>query len=255
MRYFELVEAPIRDLEVHGMDKPGTFSDVDRRLLSNPAHIQKIRNQFESQTYDFDLYFINQTGHSYLDKWGGFNGAFNDDNSDHTGQSDPAFLDTRFGLKLHPKSDTITVVYLSNANEINSISLTPWIVAHRFAHALTENAKTLSPPLRRAMESLPSFAAGNLAPDVPQLGTQLTLAALMTNRSARMGMHSEFREELIAQYLITGTIKLALRPDTPLAHGVDRAYVEKRIGFIGRKIRQNIENILNECVGKIFVSV
>jgi hypothetical protein len=35
----ELFEAPIGDLEVHHMDKPGTFPDADRKLLQTSVRL------------------------------------------------------------------------------------------------------------------------------------------------------------------------------------------------------------------------
>src|SRR6185437_15094198 len=137
----------------------------------------------------------------------------------HSGIVDSTFLQSHFGLEIQANSDAITVVYISNANEENSIPMTPWIVAHRFAHSLTDNKKSLPPELSNVLDKIPDRFA-NLLPDIPQLGLQFTLGKLMTNRSARMGiMVEEYREEMIAQYLITGHVRLALPKNEVLAHG------------------------------------
>ena len=37
---------------------------------------------------------------------------------------------------IKPKKESITCVYFSNADTITRHPLTPWIIAHRFGHAL-----------------------------------------------------------------------------------------------------------------------
>lgn len=266
MKYSEISEAPVGDLQVHHMDEPGTFPDRDRRLLSNPAHVDKIRKRFDTVSFDFDLYFVNQPSVHYardlspeeMDYETGiarnpahtskFTQQWFDDNK-VGGEHTTEFIKQRFGISITPNPNNITVVYVSNANEENNVSMTPWIVAHRFGHALTDNKLELRPALRRLLYELPDMYSSIIQ------GEALKITDVMTNRSARLGTLNpgEAIEELIAQYIIHGQIKLALRPGTKVKSNPHD--INDRLIHLGRKITVLIDKIMDECVGHIFVSL
>ncbi len=269
MKYSEITEAPIGNLEVYDMDQPGTFPDADRKLLTNPAHLQKIKRNFELNTFDFDMYFINQPDVSYtypipydddpetkFKRPQAFTDRWYEDLEDYAGLVSPDILDIKFGMQIRPNPDAITVVYLSNANEENSIPMTPWIVAHRFAHSLTDNKKSLTPELTSALREIPDRFS-NLAPHHPMFnGVSFNLLTLMTNRSARLGiMSEEYKEEMIAQYLITGSVKLAYPESKPLPDGIDRTMVNNQVRGISNRMTVAIDHIMDRCVGHIFIAV
>lgn len=77
MKYIELFETPIGNLEVGGMNKSsGTFPERDRKLLTNSEHIKKIRYSFANTPYLFHFYFINRTDVKYLNDKGKFTNKF-----------------------------------------------------------------------------------------------------------------------------------------------------------------------------------
>lgn len=257
MRYSEIMEAPIGTMDVSDMDQPGSFSDVDRKLLSNPAHIEKIKKHFDLNTFDFDLYFINQVGVQYMEpvptRYDDPNekfkrpfrgtGRFYDDLEDQTGQISPQTAKAKYGIvSLNP--DAITIIYLSNANEENPIPMTPWIVAHRFAHALTENQR-VPPGVSSGLAKLADLKI----PLIKDFQIDTPLTKLMTNRSARNGTigAGEFREEMISQYLTTGRVTLALPGAEPK--------VQTGIQKLANQINIIIDKIMDSCVGHVFVSV
>jgi hypothetical protein len=258
----KIVEAPVGNLEVHNMDQPGTFPNADRRLLTNPAHIKKIRQRFEKVPFLFDLYFINQPGKEYtrslypedgqaLDdrRLHAFTDEWYEDDSNYIGETTPEFVKMKWGLDIKP-SEAISVIYLSNANEEDSVSMTPWIIAHRFAHAITDADKRNRDMYRMVMQSIPD--SYHVLPELP-----ISLAKLMTQRSARVsnGMLPEYREELIAQYIIMGGVKLALPAHfSTLYPNIDYQKATQRVKQFANSISVKIDRIMDYCVGKIFIS-
>lgn len=284
MRYKEITEAPIGNIEVHNMDQPGTFSDADRKLLTNPAHIQRIKNRFELNTFQFDLYFINQPGVEYatplayppdddvvFKRTNAFTNQWQNDLKDYAGVADPVLLKTKFGITIAPDPESITVAYLSNANEENSIPITPCIVAHRFGHALTDEPERLTADIKFALRQIPDAWTSPLS----DLGITIPFCKLLTTRAARTGImpYEEMREELIAQYLTVGGVSFAIpqmlknsisgdepSSDTRWAEQVARtvhmtAAIDDRLKKLGMRITVLIDRILNECLGRIFIAV
>lgn len=269
MRYSEITEAPIGTLDVSDMDRPGSFSDADRKLLSNPAHIEKIKKRFDFNTHDFDLYFINQIGvtyaepNPYQDPDDSTKRPFRstqryfDDVEEETGTISPQVAKSKFGIvKLDPGA--ITVIFLSNTNEDNPIPMTPWMVAHRFAHVITDNVR-LPPELSNVMSSertrLPDAFSNPL---LKEFGIKVSVLAMMTSRSARRGIlqSGEMREEMISQYLtVKGGVSLALPANVEIPDGVDRNLVNQRIEQLARQCNVRLDKIMDECIGHVFVSV
>lgn len=264
MKYHEITEAPIGNLEVHNMDQPGTFADVDRKLLTNPAHIEKIKKRFDLNSFLFDLYFVNlpdrqfarpvpfpsddpddkyKRTHTFTDEW--------QTALDQSGIIDPDDLRSKFGVNVRPNPEAISVVFISNANEENSIPMTPWMVAHRFAHALYDNIGRTPDKLQDALRKIPDRFR-TLAADIPHSN----LLTLMTNRSARLAiMGQEYLQEMIAQYLTTGgLVRLAYPKNAPLPPDMTQSQLDKRIKQLGNQMSVLIDRIMDQCVGLVFLA-
>lgn len=268
MKYSEIMEAPIGTLDVSDMDQEGSFAAPDRRLLSNPAHLQKIRKHFDLNTFDFDLYFINRVGVKYSEpspyeqEPGEIRRPvratkdYYSDAETHTGTISPAMA-MIFGVTNH-NPDAITVIYFSNTNEENPIPMTPWMVAHRFAHVITDGTR-LPEELTNLMQSERSrLPEGSSHPLLKQFGIEVPLVKMMTSRSARTGMLSsgELREEMISQYLTTRKgVTLALPAGIEIPDGVDPQAVQARVAQIASSCNVKIDKIMDACIGQIFISV
>lgn len=224
----DLIEAPIGNLEVHKMDEPGTFPDADRKLLTNPAHIQKIRKKFEKTPYLFNLYFVNKPSENlYVNKDGKFTDTFQTDLENYNGFSNiKDEVKELTGLDVVPDPSAITVVFVSNANSINSVNMTPWMVAHRIGHAMSD-----------------AFY-GDWNAVLKKLNKEF-----LTMRSARQDQlnDGDGPVELVAQYLMQGKITIKI-PD-------DYEIIRDKIEGIRDAANNLIKNGLDKCVGRILISI
>lgn len=104
--------------------KPGPFRGVDKKLVPHPKNQLKAEKFFEKTPYDFRLFFSNISG----------TGRY----SEH-GPMDPKNVEIIFGDAakdiIDGHEDAITVVYVGNEGD-RKVMLTPWLMAHRFGHAI-----------------------------------------------------------------------------------------------------------------------
>lgn len=256
MRYRELTEAPIGDLSVHNMDEPGSFPEVDRKLMQSPRHIERIHQRFANVPYTFNLYFVNRPNVEYTrdlapeddftrsQQSAAFTDQWNADVDTISGVRTPEFISDVLGVPIRHDSSAITVVYVSNANEDNTIPLTPWIIAHRFGHAMTDNPEATPPEIRQAIRALPDRG--------DEIVGSFPLQGLMTMRSARSATlaYADVHEELIAQYLMQGDILLRFPP-----HSTPTDQEIATLRWTGIRIRDIIERLMDLCVGRVFVAV
>lgn len=267
MRLIDLFEAPISNIETHHMDQPGTFGDSDRKLLQNPQHIAKIVHRFANTDLDFNLFFVNQPGKDYLKKYDFDDGTQTVVNSDaweadyeHAGISTPEQIEQHFGFRVSIDPHAINVVFLSNANAALPIPITPWMVAHRFGHSITDNKDRLPPAIRKLIDQLPTAGENQIffIPELRQYGVGATLsyADVATMRSTRQKqLLGDIREELIAQYLITGQITFKLPDDFAQVPVPYINTVRAKVGEKARYFTGAIDALLNQCVGQVFVAL
>lgn len=260
--------------------KPGSFRGVDKRLVPHPKSELKAAKFFEQTPYDFRLFFANKPG---LRKY-----------QEH-GPMTPDQIVKVFGEEdakkiLENHDDSITVVYVSNRGD-EKVMMTPWIMAHRFGHAVyagarrdkwsawMETEKLFFSTVNRLLDeyygkvgSVFNFRKAdqpywNLTPEYNAL-----FNAIGTQRSSRTGQIRrpyEFMYELFAQYLGTGTITLNPLP-TNLGYGRKvfgnpskylnikpefRDETERRqiSEMLARDMELMFNDVLGNSVGKIFV--
>lgn len=266
MRVIDLFEAPISHYEVHGMDEPGSFPDVDRRNLQAAAHITKIKKHFEKTDYDFNLYFINLKEKNFIDSGDDWPEPAFTFEWEEMLKNDAGYTDTQrvlelTGITIKPDPVAISVIFVSNANVDNTVSMTPWIIAHRFAHALTDAKSRLPQQIQRLFDLIPASGNSEIASaggNPRQLGGyHVSLRQILSMRSARTGTlnKGEDIEELIAQYLIQGKIGIQ-----PLRYPADvvAATQAALMAQINQKVRQiegYLDAILENCVGGMFLAV
>lgn len=253
MRYKEIFlhEAPIADFDVHNMEQPGTFSDRDRALLQDPAHVQHVKQRFQHCPYTFNLYFVNQPGTSYTGRpdsdmrdkgqTGRFTAEWYRDMA-HAGLVSTNTVRALTGLDVKASPDGITVVFLSNASESFPMPMSPWIIAHRVGHALTDNPGPGSLTQRIPDQNDPIRVGG----------ATTTFGAMMTTKSARQGtlVAGEAAAELIAQYIITGDVPLDIPPDLP-----HTPVVKMAVQRVASSVLDALDGILDAAVGKMFLAV
>lgn len=242
------------------MEEPGSFPHVDRRLLQNPQHIEKIKQRFANIDYDFNLYFVNQKGVDYVinDLSDQFTPQWDKDLAQLAGMTTSETIAKVTGLTVTPDPQAITVLYLSNANVDQTVSMTPWIVAHRFGHALTDRYSSLSPAIKSAMERLPhpqSTVASFMAPSERRSkDIFIPLKHVLTMRSARTKvLDGDVIEELLAQFLLQGRILFKL-PDW-FHIPAQAAMLTVQLKQKARQIEEIMRDLLDACVGQMFIAI
>jgi len=218
---------PLGDFE-----KPGPFRGVDKRLVPHPTNQLKTQRFLEKTPYDFRLFFSNIPGTGRYSEYGPMK---------------PEVIQQVFGKQaqsiIDGSEDAITVVFVGNKGD-SKVMMTPWIMAHRFGHAIQAGHRntgssrsgawpeaeqyffnTVNQVLERCYGKVAKDQYGrparsgmswNLTPEYNALfnaiGTQ------RSSRSNEIKRPYEFLYELFAQYLGTGTITLNPLP-TNLGYG------------------------------------
>lgn len=261
-------------------DKPGGFRGVDKRLVPHPKSELKAAKFFERTPYDFRLFFANKPGLSRYQEYGPMTP---DQIVQVFGEEDAKKI-------LDNHDDAITVVYVSNRGD-QKVMMTPWIMAHRFGHAIRagasrdkwsawqETEKLFFSTVNRLLDEYygkvgsvlnfrkadqPNF---NLTPEYNAL-----FNAIGTQRSSRSGQIRrpyEFMYELFAQYLGTGTITLNPLP-TNLGYGRkvfgnpskylniksefrDETELRQASEMLARDMELMFNDVLGNSVGQVYV--
>jgi hypothetical protein len=120
---------PIGDFSQPG--KGGFRHEVDRKLATHPTNIKKIHTFLEQTPFDFRVYALNKPGASKFAEYGEmtydvFELNFSED------IAAKVFADS---------DDAITIVYVGNSGA-ERVMFTPWIMAHRFGHAIQAGGRT-----------------------------------------------------------------------------------------------------------------
>ncbi len=209
-------------------DKPGSFTGVDKKLIPHPKNIQKATKFFEQTPYDFRLFFANISG---LGKYR------------ETGPVSPEQIRQIFNKEqadeiINGSEDTITVIYVNNVGD-RKVMMTPWIMAHRFGHAIqagvrgkrtwsawSEMEKHFFSQINQILVNDYGKQAGAATRRIntddsfrQALSTEYNALfnAIGTQRSSRerqINRPYEFIYEMFAQYLKTGTVTLNPLPNS-----------------------------------------
>lgn len=224
MRAIEfLSEAPLADYVPVGFDQKGTqFKPVDKKLIQHPTNKLKTIKFFEKTPYDFRLFFIDSPGYRKFRE---------------TGEKSPEQIQNIFkdGAQqiLKNSDNAITVVFIGNYGD-QRVMMTPWIMGHRFGHALSATTrgkignkgaetdswlKTEKYFFRTINDIIKNFYNKQTYGDQYYGEVQWKLAAeynalfnaIGTQKTSREGQIKrpyEFLYEVFAQYLKDGTVTL-----------------------------------------------
>jgi len=222
MKINELLEAPIDDFQpLNDFSKPGSFDAPDRKSLTNPAYIEKIKQKFEGIPYDFNFYFLNLPT-NFIGKSKIFKSAEDDEYNDHFRgftkavggiyrRNDLPMLKRNIEYQMdgHEVKELASIqvmgyscLFLSNANPAsrNKLPLTPWILVHRYLHGVSDHGRGRS-----------SLGDSNQWGKLVGLSRRHNISpANLTMKSARMGTldDGDTLIELVTQYIMTGKIEL-----------------------------------------------
>ena len=213
-----ITEAPLADYQPLGdFSKPGPFRGPDKKLIPHPVNQLKTQTFLQNTPYDFRLFFSNIPGTGKYSEYGPMK---------------PETVKIIFGDEgekiVAGHEDAITIVYVGNKGD-SKVPLTPWIMAHRFGHAIQAGHRgmvrgdkvcawpdaeqyffsTVNQLLNRAYGKI-GTPGGNLKFELtPEYNALFN--AMGTQRSSRSGSIRrpyEFLYELFAQYIKDGKITL-----------------------------------------------
>ena len=287
MKIYEIItESPVVDygtINTHNpYKKHNAFKNPkDIQLLRNQNYEANIKRFFEKTPFNFRLFFVN------IPNVGDY-AIIDHDNPRELSVNDlRELLDPEHeGINQHllkhftnNMNSTITILYAGNAETIdgkiadNVMPITPWIAAHRIGHALDDfdapiNMHNFSTGLFEEIHELiqtvysleydiDEFEFGEDRIKDPLVQVAHTIG---TQRSSRNKLLTdnvyEFTNELLAQYLNTGTVTLNPFPKYIIydglqyhGNGQEQSASQSLITFI----EYYFEKILNAAVGKIFI--
>lgn len=288
-----LYEAPIEDFQTIGdFDKNSSFRhSADRRLVTNPVYVERIKNMFANTGYDFRLYFVNSAEANRYTEIGPVDDEWLQKNMPQTLNE----INTRGGFG----PDAINVIFTNNKGA-EWRPMTGWMMAHRMGHAIlrtgsgrgaryggehsyftllnTELEKKVKEILKAYGQGMPRFK--DRSSGYGGYGSQPSenfnaamirklLAQIGTFRSARennMRTSTEFIYECFAQYLLKGEITFNQAPQnitTGQAWGRQRTSrgpgeegaenVNSIISWLSDSMSYEFGNVLGEAIGRIYV--
>lgn len=261
-------------------NKPGPFTGVDKKLIPHPKNIQKATTFFEQTPYDFRLFFSNISG---LGKYR------------ETGPVSPERIRQMFNKEqadeiINGSEDAITVIYVSNVGD-RKVMMTPWIMAHRFGHAIqagvrrdrawnawTEVERHFFSQINQLLaeyyglrKETDLYSDRSINWNVSREYSAL-FNAIGTQRSSRerqINRPYEFMYEMFAQYLKTGTVTLNPLPDRipygKMVFGRPSQYLTLKpevrndpdtkyiTDTLGNDMAILFSDVLSSAVGKIYV--
>jgi len=271
-----MAEMPIRNYATVGdfSRRSSLSSPVDRALVTHPQAIEKIKRMWSKTPYDFDIFIVNDP-------------RVNKSEFREVGQVSEQYVRER--LRLTPEEvpinpGAITVIFTNNT-AAEKTHLTGWTMAHRFGHALSRMNKSYDwqqfiKHLHSVMNEMlrdvygininmtgyfgqPSEMSSKILKYVAQ-----SLGTMKSARDSNLRNWNEFAYELLAQYLITGSVKLNPLPDRiqtgtggwgrKQMTGVknkssQETYNNHDLEYYASELETFLDNVLGSSVGKIYV--
>lgn len=270
-------EAPISDIHLLGspygdrhssnsFDDGTGFSAIDRDLLRNKKARAKMIRAFAKTPFTFEVFFTNVTD---IDG----DGKDNEQVDLFAGRQCGIFDDYH---GFDGKPGVITVIMLSNLSprrgkvpgaDAPKMPMTAWTLAHKIGHSFQDHMLKgqWSSPLGSLVQQLNNCIMKLHGPDAALHGFMDSrfdypsgMADVLTMKSARDGNLTnrfEFFPEIIAQYLITGKVKIdrskRLEADTPEKN----ARVHAHYDHIEKLMHDTLDLMFKYCVGKVIVEV
>ena len=230
MHLRDLLEAPLADFGTFGdTDTEGSLRATDLRMVNNPKWQLRVQNAFKNTPYKFNIYLYNgPQGRVNIipqSKWATEKIDVRDLKNlrRYAGVQSLDFVAATIGKMPPDAHDSITVLLVENEGDAR-MPLTPWILAHRVAHAIfdagqedyrtiPEVAHRVSNVFRAMSDFINSDKLSLLLRD-HDMATGLDRVnaiarSLTTFRSGRMGKLANIGElvvESFTQYLVQGRV-------------------------------------------------
>jgi hypothetical protein len=237
-----LYETPIEDYQLVGdFNKAYSFHNkVDRRLVSNPRYVERIKNMFAKTEFDFRMYFVNsreakigladppqpgerQRYDPFLEE-GAVTLAWLQDNM----PEGLAQIQQQGGFN----SQGINMIFTNNRGDERA-PMTGWIIAHRIGHSVlrpTHGGNDSFFQIEKEIKEKLQYILQMYGVRIPQRGYPggwsktenyddpmmlRFMAQIGSSKAARdnnLRTFAEFNYECFAQYLIAGAVKLNPAP-------------------------------------------
>lgn len=268
-----MLNNPIRKFEKIGnWSRNHGFKEQDRKLLASEAFVKKVLDAWEDCPYVFDIYLLNSptTNKEGFREQGDISKGIDKDYS--------VLID--MGLRFEP--DAINLVYVGNYGA-EKIPFTSWIMAHRAGHALRKDQHYNNKPFYtkllghcrktfdfilkecQILNSYSYLTEYSKEKHYKYLATQIGTTAACRNNKLR-NWH-EFVFDLVAQYIVTGRIRLKPlsnrivvgvgtfgRKDTYVVSNSALEKINNRIESLEDDLNEFlIPDWLEDSVGKIFL--
>jgi hypothetical protein len=233
-------------------------------ILTNSG-LEKLTQSWEKTPETFDVYFVKKDGMGQI----GF----------EIGQVDENYLKEKMKINVPINRNNITAIFANNKGQ-ERMPMTSWTTAHRFGHAIRQLAsyQKYFAVVQRDFKVLLKQIYGKNEPSGFDRKYNLLLKQIMSAfgsmRSARTNSlvnYGEFAHELFAEYITTG--KIIFRTEIPKQLTTSYAWGKPNDGAYSQIHNDELmmnsikdmlpsmadhyvmlcEDILVECVGKIFV--
>lgn len=261
MRIKDLIsEAPIDQFQTFNMDKEGTFTDQDKKMITRPERVEKARRYFENTPFVFNLFFVNVDlkGANILGVYDKFLNQF------YTGRIlTKQEVKNELGVEVPFSQNSISVVFLSNYAD-SAFPLTPWMMAHRFTHTIINDSPydTISsddPLVEEAVKRFQTHVKQFI--HVVASNKDVNFTKFLTMKTARdnelslekIGGNDDIQEisqEMLSEFIIKGRIGFVI-PDE--LSGQNSLNLVKLYKSAIDSINTSAKLLLKSCVGKIFV--
>ncbi len=268
-----LDEAPISDITHLGnWEKNSGFRDQDRKLLTNPKAITKIKSMWRyPDEVDYNVILLNNpegNRHTEIGDIGDINSCISwlQNNMPKTA---PEIIENL-------KGDEVNIIFTNNKGAAR-VPMTGWIAAHRFGHAIfrfgrshyyEQAAKTLDRYLGDLAQQYGIRSNAYAYAQYKHLESTTSrnlMSAICSFKSARDGkLRNTFEavHELFAQYIFTGELTFNDIPHTvkignvPYSYrgGDDYDYDNRAIkDDLAMELKDYFETAIHYAVGRVYV--
>lgn len=270
MRWKQITEAPLTDFDTFGdAHEPGSFRDEDLMAMRNPKWRAKVFRAFANTPYRFNIYLYNGPDGMLRIGHAGETLKVNDigNQSQYVGVVPLSRVERLIGKMPPSAASSINILLVENEGDAR-LPMTPWILAHRVAHAFIEsNAReTRTNAMESAIENIVSifiefilFAANTITksldlPYVPWSDPQgminevaKVFGKVRSMRQGNLANRGEFVVEAIAQYLVQGAVSF----NRPVLDAAD--IFDQKVSSFEDRINTAIKALVDLYIGKALI--
>lgn len=279
--FFLLREDSVENIELKGdwdAKQQYGWNKADTGILKSPLGLEKIKTKWKIDQ-PVDIYLVKgKLARKYVE----------------LGRVNYDYIRDEMKLDILPDSDHITIIYTQNTGA-EKIPATPWTLAHRFGHALArvsgrgmqnDQYEEIRKAVDRLFSTIGMDVYGRKIMSTDDMYNSYSVEDRRRNRKLRKELgHAlgtfksardrrlredfEFVNEIIAQYIITGKVKLKRdfprvlatkytwgRPSgiwrKPLTEE-DKEDLDNYISNVENELEYLIDDALNAAIGDIFV--